>query len=496
MSDDTLPRLPSNTTDEGGPAGDETILVIAYSEHEPERMGESFAFRELGVAHGFGRGPGEPNEPRVEPAPYRPGEPVQGLGMRSEFISRRQMEFTALTIGVDVKLVGSGELYVAGERTDHGVVAFGQTIRLDKRLLLYVTRRQSGFRPRYLLPAARGCSFGEPDRFKITGESVELYRMLDAAAFAAQSGQHALLRGETGTGKELVARVVHALSERARRPFVAHNAAAMPAGLLDAEIFGHAAGYPEKGMPERLGLVGEAGDGTLFLDEIGEMSHDFQSHLLRLLDAGGQYRRAGDPRPHRTDLRMIGATNRSLEEGLKHDLIPRLKRHVELPPLRARMEDVPLLARAYARLLMAEGSPLIARFVEERPDGTRDVRVGIDFIEALLSCDHPTNVRGIEKAVLDSMMLSPGRTLRPFPELLARTPRSHESQGASPYVTPGGRVKLTPELEAKVRSMLASGKHGAIAEAARALGLSRHQVERVRDRLGTEHGASGDEDTP
>jgi two-component system nitrogen regulation response regulator GlnG/two-component system response regulator HydG len=495
MSEETLPRLPSNTTDDGGPAGDETILVIAFCEEDPRRMGESFPLTELGVPYVLGRGPGEGTERRVEPGPWRPGEPTTGAGLRDERTSRRLLELEATAVGLSVRLLGAGELYIDGERTDHGIAGFGKTIRVDKRLLLYVTRRRA-FTSRYLLPAARGCRFGEPDRFEITGESAELYRMLDEVAYAAQSGEHVLLRGQTGVGKELFARAVHRLSERAKRPFVPQNAAAIPTELVEEELHGHAADFPNKGMPERQGIIGEAADGYVFFDEIGEMSKALQSRLLRLLDAGGQYRRLGDPRTRRTDMRMIGATNRPLEEGLKHDLLPRFKRHVELAPLSARAEDIPLIVRAYAVKLLAQGSPLIERFVEKRPDGTRDVRIGIDFIEALLRCEHPTNVRGLEKAVLDSMMLSKGRTLRAFPGLLARIPSTHQGEGTSSYVTSGGRVKLTPELEAKARTMLQSGRHGAIAETARALGLSRHQVERLRDRLGIGHPPSGDEDTP
>lgn len=493
MSDDTLPRLPSNTTDSGG-GDDEIIVVIAYCEEEPERIGESFAFARLGMPCVLGRGPGEGDEQRVEPGPWRPGEPLRGAGLRGERSSRRLLEFEANAVGVRVKLLAAGELYVNGERIDAGFAGFGSTIRVDKRLLLYVARRRA-YTCRYLLPAARGCRFGEPDRFEITGEGAELYRMLDQVAYAAQSGEHVLFRGDTGVGKELFARAAHKLSDRAGGPFVPQNAAAIPTELLEEELYGHAADFPNKGMPERKGIIGEAEGGYVFFDEIGEMSKTLQSHLLRLLDGGGQYRRLGDPRTRHTDLRVIGATNRSLEDGLKHDLHPRFKRHVELSPLSARMEDIPLIVRAYARKLLAQRSPLIARFTEERPDGTRDVRIGIDFIEALLRCDHPTNVRGLERAVLDSMMLSKGRTLRAFPDLIGRMRRAPARQEVVPEKTPGGHVRITPELEARARELL-DGSHGSLQRAADALNLSRGQVKRLRDRLGIGRTPSDDDDTP
>jgi two-component system nitrogen regulation response regulator GlnG/two-component system response regulator HydG len=494
VSDDTLPRLPSNTTDEGGTAGDVLTLVIAWSEEEPNRVGESCSFPDLGREFVLGRGYGEGTELRVGFGPWRPGDRPSAEPLAAEHVSRRQLEVVPVAVGISLKLLGPGELYIDGERADEGLALVGQTIRLDKRLLLLVTRRPTGFTPRFLLPAARGCRFGEPDRFAITGESVALARMLDEVAFAAQSGEHVLVRGDTGTGKELVARAVHAHSERAKRPFVEQNAAAIPTELIDAELCGHAADFPNKGMAETRGIIGETDDGTLFFDEIGEMSQDLQAHLLRILDAGGQYRRVGDPKKRRTDLRMVGATNRPLD-GMKHDLLPRFRRHIEVPPLSARPEDIALIARAYARKLVSQKSPLMERFVEDQPDGARDVRIGIDFVEALLSCDHPTNVRGLEKAVLDSMMKSPGRTLRAYPELIARSRRGHAGKDAAPIRTPGGHVRVTPELEARVRLLL-DGSHGSVTRAAQALGLSRDQVKRLRDRLGIGRTPSEEDDTP
>ena len=117
-----------------------------------------------------------------------------------------------------------------------------------------------------------------------------------------------MLLGETGTGKELAARAVHRFSTRADRPLVARNAATMPAGLIDAELFGNARNYPNPGMAERPGLVGQADGGFLFLDEIGELPSELQAHLLRVLDAGGEYQRLGESRVRRSDFRLLAAT--------------------------------------------------------------------------------------------------------------------------------------------------------------------------------------------
>ncbi len=119
-------------------------------------------------------------------------------------------------------------------------------------------------------------------------------------AFAAQSSHHVLVQGDSGSGKELAARAIHALSSRQRGPFVTRNAATLPEGLVDAELFGTVRGYPHAGSPERRGVIGEADGGTLFLDEIGELRHDLQAHLLRVLDHGGEYQRLGDARTRRS----------------------------------------------------------------------------------------------------------------------------------------------------------------------------------------------------
>ncbi len=142
-----------------------------------------------------------------------------------------------------------------------------------------------------------------------------MWQMRERIAFAANAGKHVLLHGESGTGKELAARALHALSSRAGKPFVSRNAATLPSGLIDAELFGSARNYPNAGMPERAGLVGQADGGTLFLDEIAEIPAEQQAHLLRVLDADGEYQRLGEATTRRSDLVLVGATNRDVTLG-------------------------------------------------------------------------------------------------------------------------------------------------------------------------------------
>src|SRR5581483_3361135 len=138
-----------------------------------------------------------------------------------------------------------------------------------------------------------------------------------------------------------VARAVHDSSTRADKPLVARNAATFPEGLVDAELFGHARNYPNAGMPERPGILGQAAGGTVFLDEISELPVALQTHLLRVLDRG-EYQRLGDSASRVADVRFIAATNRP--EGLRPDLAARFKLRIPLPTLAQRAEDIPLIA--------------------------------------------------------------------------------------------------------------------------------------------------------
>jgi two-component system nitrogen regulation response regulator GlnG/two-component system response regulator HydG len=185
-------------------------------------------------------------------------------------------------------------------------------------------------------------AFGLPDRCGLVGESPAAWELRARIGFVSGRTAHVLVRGPSGTGKELVAQAVHALSTRGGRPIVARNAATFPETLVDAELFGNARGFPNVGTPERPGLVGEADGTTLFLDEFGELPSAVQAHLLRVLDAG-EYSRLGEARPRRADLRLIAATNRPTS-ALKQDVLARLHLRIELPGLDARREDVPMIA--------------------------------------------------------------------------------------------------------------------------------------------------------
>jgi transcriptional regulator with PAS, ATPase and Fis domain len=190
----------------------------------------------------------------------------------------------------------------------------------------------------------------------LVGRSEGLLRLAERIETLARSHATVLIQGETGTGKELVARALHARSPRATGPFVPHNFGAITDTLVESELFGHARGSFTGAHADRMGLFEAAHQGTLFLDEIGDASPSVQSRLLRVLQEG-ELRRVGEPRARRVDVRIVAATHRNLDQEVhagrfRADLFYRL--HVltlAVPPLRERLEDVPLLAAFFLRRL-------------------------------------------------------------------------------------------------------------------------------------------------
>ncbi|MBI4617238.1 MAG: sigma 54-interacting transcriptional regulator, partial [Planctomycetes bacterium] len=205
----------------------------------------------------------------------------------------------------------------------------------------------------------RGRLEGRAGFEEMLGESALLAAVIEAARKVAQTHVPVLIEGETGTGKELLARAIHANSPRAGSALVSVNCGAIPAGLVESELFGHAAGAFTGAVSGRKGLFAEADGGTLFLDEIEALPFDLQPKLLRVLESG-EARRVGEDAPRKVDVRILAATNvdlaRRAERGeFRSDLLYRLKvLHLVLPPLRERMEDLGLLIDHFVRLFDAE----------------------------------------------------------------------------------------------------------------------------------------------
>jgi two-component system nitrogen regulation response regulator GlnG/two-component system response regulator HydG len=220
--------------------------------------------------------------------------------------------------------------------------------------------------------------------------------MRDALAFAAATDRHVLLLGDSGAGKELAARAIHGLSVRCSRELVARNAATMPDALLDAELFGNVKNYPNPGMAERPGLIGQADGSTLFLDEIGDLPEKSQAHLLRVLDSAGEYQRLGDAKLLRSALRLVAATNRPVD-ALKHDFLARFTHRIVVPGLCERRDDVPLVLAELLRRIAAKHAPLAERFFERRAGRLAEPRLAPDLVARLLRHPFTHHVREIER---------------------------------------------------------------------------------------------------
>jgi len=331
--------------EDGSTDSERLCLVIAWSAAEPGRVGEAAVIDEQLGSVVLGRGGPTPSDQqerlrffRQRPGVLEPTPPLKGDG-----ISRRQCLLRPVPSGLEIERVGRCAVLIDGEEVERGLLQAGQTLTLRDQLVLWCARRPPWPRLRHF-DLAQAPAFGRPDQNGMVGESPALWDVREQLAFCAASNRHVLLLGESGSGKELAARALHRLSSRSAKPLVARNAATFPATLIDAELFGNAADYPNAGMPARAGVVGEAHNSTLFLDEIGELPRELQAHLLRVLDRGGEHQRLGEARVRQSDFTLVAATNRDLTE-LRLDILARLTLRVQLPSLTDRPEDIPLLIR-------------------------------------------------------------------------------------------------------------------------------------------------------
>jgi two-component system nitrogen regulation response regulator GlnG/two-component system response regulator HydG len=389
-------------------------LLVAWARAEGGRVGEIILGPRTGKVSVFGRGEASPGEAE-ERAPLvriRQGVAEPGLPLEARGLSRRQIRLTGGREQLEVERIGKLALRHNGKPAEQATLRPGDVLTVDQQLVLFCVERQlgplSGGRPLF--------DFGEPDPFGLVGESPRIWLLREELAFFARRPGHALILGPSGTGKELCARALHRMSPRAAGPFVARNAATLPSGLIDAELFGNIRNFPNIGMPERPGLAGEASGGTLFLDEIGELPEELQAHLLRLLDSG-EYHRLGDGRARRTDLRFVAATNRD-ERTLKYDLAARLPLRIAVPGLEERREDIPLLVRALLRRIAAQDPSLQQRFFEGS-----EARIDPGLVEALLVHEYTTHMRELEMFLLLAMAGSAGPFLALTSSVEARLQR-------------------------------------------------------------------------
>ncbi len=340
---------------------------------------------------------------------HRPSGAQAAPVLATSHLSRAQLKIRAMgETELQVVNVGMCPLFQGGQQTAEASSVPGTILRVGKQMaFLHLARSVEDCEWPMGYPEF---PFGATDSFGIVGESEAAWRVRQAIAFIGPRSGHVLIHGASGVGKELVAQAIHAMSSRSKRKIVSRNAATIPESLTDAEFFGSAKNYPNAGMPERLGLVGEAHESTLFLDEFAELPLAQQTHLLRVLDAG-EYQRLGESRSRQTDLRLIAATNRPLET-IRPDVLARFPFRIELAGLQERLDDVPLIARHILRRIAHFDIDIASRpFFLKANDGSVEPRLSWTLLESLLARPYPTNVRELENALWESITVSQGKEL-------------------------------------------------------------------------------------
>jgi len=310
---------------------------------------------------------------------------------------------------------------------------------------------------------------GEMDFEGIVGQSSALRHVLNLVETVAPSDSTVLLLGETGTGKELIARAIHELSRRRERTFVKLNCAAIPTGLLESELFGHERGAFTGAIAQKIGRLELADQGSLFLDEVGDIPVEIQPKLLRALQER-EFERLGSNRTKKVDVRLVAATNRDLETMMENrefrsDLYYRLNVFpIRIPPLRERPEDIPLLVRyftqKYGRLMNKE--------IESIPAAA---------MKKLSGWHWPGNIRELENFIERSVILSHGRALQaPIAEL-----------GSNGRTTPVAGTREANERDEMVRILkITNGRVAGADGAAARMGLKRTTLIARMKKLGVD----------
>jgi len=308
----------------------------------------------------------------------------------------------------------------------------------------------------------------------IVGESTGLRNVLRQIETVAPTDATVLIQGETGTGKELLARAVHRLSPRSERTFIKLNCAAIPAGLMESELFGHEKGAFTGAIARKIGRLELAHDGTLFLDEVGELPLDLQPKLLRALQER-EIERVGGTRPIPVNVRLIAATNRDLakmvaEKQFRSDLFYRLKVFpVFAPPLRDRAADIPVLVRHF----VSRHARRMGKTIEIIPD---------EAMEALVAWKWPGNIRELENFLERAVILTRGTALHvPLAEL---EDMEEEEEGAAAVSNPTLHAAEREHILRALRE--AKGIIGGPGGAAERLGLKRTTLNSKMKKLGIE----------
>ena len=307
---------------------------------------------------------------------------------------------------------------------------------------------------------------------EFVGESATIRKIFDDVKLMQENvGTSVLITGESGTGKELIARAIHFGSQRADAPFIPVNCNAIPGELVESTLFGHERGSFTGANAERAGCFELANGGTLFLDEIGDMPIEIQGTLLRVLEDGEVWR-VGAKAGRKVDVRVVAATNADMQNrvaggGFRQDLYYRLARFtVTAPPLRERMDDIPLLADHFIRMFSAEMARESVTLTEEAET-------------ALKAYPFPGNVRELKNIVERALIESKGGNIEPrHLHFLESTPAISSSGIATDL--PMDLEKATQIAESRVLEMALAQTEGNLTEAAKLLGISRNRIYRIK----------------
>jgi DNA-binding NtrC family response regulator len=322
---------------------------------------------------------------------------------------------------------------------------------------------------------------------RVIGASPRMAKVLQLAQRVAETTVNVLITGETGTGKEMVAKVVHYSGRRRHGPFMAVNCTAVPETLFESEFFGIEKGVAT-GVEKRKGIIEGSHGGTLFLDEIGDMTEASQAKILRVLELG-EVTPVGGRGPTAVDIRLVSATNRDLKQDLelgrfRRDLYYRIKVvHLDLPPLRERIDDIPLLAESFL-------NTFARNMGRDRMVFSKRAR------EALMAYPWPGNIRELENEVERAVALAYTDTIHM--EDLSRDVRHASAKASAPadIAAPRAEVGRLKELEREAIEACLSECGGNRTRAARMLGISRESLRRKLKPLGSDAGETGEADEP
>jgi two-component system response regulator GlrR len=380
------------------------------------------------------------------------------LVLHDPAVSRHHCAISATPLGFLIKDLGSKNgSFLAGYRVEAAFLKDGATLRLGNSVLRFEILAE-----RVSEPLSREGEFG-----RLLAQSTAMRKMFAAMPKVAQSDLTVLLEGETGTGKGLLAEAIHKASARKDAPFIVVDCSAMPAGLIEAELFGYLKGAFTGAVAARPGAFEAANGGTVFLDEIGELPLEMQPKLLRALEER-TVKRIGATTPLQLDVRLIAATNRDLRREVnrgtfRSDLFYRLCAiPLRIPPLRERPEDIPLLVAHFYRQ--------VAPIPGNAPSA--------EFMKAMSAHDWPGNVRELRSAVERAALMEDPDVWRSFaePAQLDEAPRSSfaPDEGALPFRA--AKERAVAAWEHAYLERLVTANNGNLSAAARQARMDRNHL--------------------